>query len=125
MTANFLEDRGEYLYATVDLGVYDMTALLKVVHRFTDRCYLHLQTEADGKVGVRFRSKVAGRDCSPIASEFLNELLDQTLRVHVAAETEPVRNLILAHALSKTALIHPELETAEPLEDPNGIARLN
>ena|SRR5690348_11694867 len=36
---------------------------------------------------------------------FKKEVLDQDLRRKLRAETEPIRNLILAHAFSKTGLI--------------------
>jgi His-Xaa-Ser system protein HxsD len=39
---------------------------------------------------------------------FKKEVLDQDLRLKLKAETEPIRNLILAHAFSKTGLIADE-----------------
>jgi hypothetical protein len=45
--------------------------------------------------------------------------LDQSLREIVARESEPVRNLILAHALSRTPFVDPELETVDPFADAN------
>jgi His-Xaa-Ser system protein HxsD len=123
MDADFLVADGGVLYATVDLGVYGIDALMKVAHRFTNRCYIHLQTEATGRIGVRFRAKRQGTDCAAIAGEFMNEVLDQSLRMHVANETESVRNLLLAHALSETVLLHPELETENPTEDPHDFGK--
>jgi His-Xaa-Ser system protein HxsD len=113
MDSDFIVAKGDLLYATVDLGIYSLPALLRVAYRFTNRCYLHLQYEGEKQVGVRFRGKIRGADLAAIAGEFANELLDQTLREIVSQESEPVRNLILAHALSNTALIHPELEALD------------
>ena len=53
----------------------------------------------------------------------MNDLLDQTLREKVAKETEAFRNLIVAHALSKTCLINSELETQDPFTDAQGISK--
>ena len=39
-----------------------------------------------------------------IVAAFKNEVLDQDLRLIIAKETEPMRNAILAFALSKTGL---------------------
>jgi His-Xaa-Ser system protein HxsD len=122
MDCDFIDSKGHLLYATVDLGVYSHTALLRVAHKFTDRCYLHLQFEGEKRVGVRFRAKPTVAELSGIVGEFVNELLDQTLREIVGQETESVRNLILAHALSDTSLIRPELEVLEPSEDPLAVA---
>lgn len=120
MEIEFISIEDDCVCARVDVGIYSRTALLKVAHRFTDRCHVHLQDEGETRVAVRFSLKDEGADCSALAGEFMNAVLDQTLREQVASETEPVRNLILAHALSNTALIHPELETIDPSDDPLG-----
>ena len=108
--ATFLQVDGDGLITRVDLGIYSMSALLRVAYRFTDRCYLHL--ERDGfSVYVRFRAKASAPPLDQIAGEFCNELLDQTLREIVAQESEPVRNLVLAHALSRTSFVDSERES--------------
>lgn len=94
------------LVATVDLRLYGQEALLRAAHRFTDRCHLQLQTRDEHAVTARFRAKNAQTgDLVAVAGEFFNELLDCRLRALVQRESEPVRNLILAHALSRTSLV--------------------
>ena len=122
MTARFLKTDGDGLLAEVDLGVYPLLPLLKTAYRFTDRCYLHLQLKSAAVVEVRFIAKEASSTLDSVAGEFCNELLDQTLRESVARESEAERNLILAHALSRTSLLHPELDAAAPFHDPEHIA---
>lgn len=117
MTPHFLHTDGSGLLAEVDLGVYGLSALLKVAYRFTDRCYLHLQQRTPTQIEVRFRAKATEISLDEIAGEFLNELLDQSLREIVLRESEAERNLILAHALSRTTLLHPELESTDPFSD--------
>jgi His-Xaa-Ser system protein HxsD len=109
----FIVEKGGALCATVDLRIYGQAALLKAVHRFTGRCYLHLQHRDEYLVNARFQPKQA-QECrmEELAGEFFNELLDQRLRAIVQQESEAVRNLILAHALSRTSLISPEEEIA-------------
>lgn len=99
----------------VDLGVYGLTALLKVADKFTDRCFVHLQKRSEHIVEVRFRSKNPAVSLDLIAGEFGNEILDQRLREIVARESEPVRNLVLAHALSRVGLV--TVESASPQND--------
>lgn len=113
VNAHFLKADGDDLLAEVDLGVYPMAALLRVAHRFTDRCYLHLRHHTQTVIEVRFRAKSLGASLDTIAGEFCNEILDQALREIVASESESVRNLIMAHALSRSSFVNPELETAE------------
>ena len=43
-----------------------------------------------------------------LIDDFKKEVLDQDLREKLKVETEPVRNLILAHAFSKTGIISHE-----------------
>ena len=125
VNATFLQTDGSGLLAEVDLGVYGLPALLRVAYRFTDRCYLHLQRKSEHVVEVRFRAKAPETALENIAGEFCNELLDQSLREIVARESEPVRNLILAHALSRTPFVDPELESADPFaaNDPSSHER--
>ena len=42
-----MQSDDDSLLAEVDLGVYHISALLRVVHRFTDRCYLHLKRRSE------------------------------------------------------------------------------
>jgi hypothetical protein len=51
-----------------------------------------------------------------LRARFHRELLDQDLRGVIASETEALRNLVVAHALSRIPLIHPELESGIPQE---------
>ena len=117
METDFIIVENNVLYVRVDLKIYSIASLLRVAHKFTGLCYLHLQYEAETVVAVRFRAKGMADDLMHIAGRFTNELLDQTLREVVQQETEGVRNLILAHALSETSLLHPELEHLDPADD--------
>jgi His-Xaa-Ser system protein HxsD len=114
MDVCFTRLEGAGLLVQIDLGVYSHAALLKAAYRFTDRCYLHLENHSPSLVVVRFSRKNESVDLERIAGEFCSELLDQTLREIVGKETEGERNLILAHALSRTTLDNPELEGEPP-----------
>src|SRR5256885_1403771 len=95
----------------VDLDVYGLQPLLKVAHKFAGRCFVHLQHRNERIVEVRIRSKNFELPLDSIAGEFCNEVLDQTLREIVARESEPVRNLVMAHALSRVNFANSESET--------------
>ncbi len=49
--------------------------------------------------------KIEKKTAETILENFKKEVLDQDLREKIAKETEEVRNLILAHAFSKTSII--------------------
>lgn len=112
----------------VDLDLYSRVALLRTAHRFTGRCYVELGSlrEPDatkaGSVRVSLRPRSGEGKLQELTGEFLNDLLDETLREEIARETEPVRNLLLAHALSETTFLRPELEDVDPESDPLGVA---
>jgi His-Xaa-Ser system protein HxsD len=109
---------GPMRLVTVDTSIYSLKAVLKSAYSFTARAYLHLQHRDATVIEVRMRPKCASEDPESIVFDFLNDLIDQRLRDLIAAETEQARDLILAHALSKTCLLAPELETADPRTDP-------
>jgi His-Xaa-Ser system protein HxsD len=100
----------------VDLAVYSLTSLLKVANKFTDRCFVHLQNRSERIIEVRFQSRKAEVPLDSIAGEFCNEVLDQTLREIVARESEPVRNLVIAHALSRVNFGNLESQETQPPE---------
>jgi His-Xaa-Ser system protein HxsD len=87
----------------VDLGLYSQTSIIKAAYRFTGDWFVQLIRAGDDKLTVSFTSK-RPLDEPNLKNQFLNELLDQRLREQISAETQPVRNLIMAHALSKLGL---------------------
>lgn len=108
--------------AQVDLGIYTMEAVLKSSYRFTGRAFVELKTVSECSVEVSIRPKQPGADAETLMAEFLNDLLDQRLRTIVAQETAATRDRIMAHALSQTGFLRPELETADPAHDPAKIS---
>src|SRR4051794_29293196 len=83
-----------------DLKSYSLEAVQKVAYWFTAKCFVHLEHKSEHELEVQLRSK-AGGELGDLTGQFMNDLLDQTLREKVAKESEPLRNLIIAHALSK------------------------
>jgi His-Xaa-Ser system protein HxsD len=110
LKASFLHSDEDGLFIEVDLEVYGLPALLKVAYKFTDRCFIHLQYRTERSVEVRLRAKGPQVPLDVIAGEFCNEVLDQRLREIVARESEPVRNLVLAYALSRVGLANSDSE---------------
>jgi His-Xaa-Ser system protein HxsD len=99
---------------TVDLETYGMGPLLRTAHQFTGRCFVQLQNRQGHLITVALHSMNGQVSRNQLEGEFMNALLDHTLRERIARETEGVRNLILAHALSRTSLIAAPLEQDTP-----------
>lgn len=110
----------EAVEVELDAAVYRLDAVKKAAYRFGDRCYVTLDTQKPGLIRAVLVPKAAG-DSAELIGEFKNEVLDQELREVVAKETEAVRNLLLAQAFSKTALLDPAGDTADFRADPLGI----
>ena len=112
------------LRLSVDLGVYPLEAVLRTCYLFTDRCYLFLAPEEEGgAIRVEFSAKSPSADLSAVAGEFGNELLNQRLRLEIARETRPIRELIVAQAFAEADLIEPAVSAADYRDDPKGILK--
>lgn len=94
----------------VDLSLYSLDSIKKACYKFTAKCSISLEKYSLDKLRVifSFQPDTPNDLKDRIINDFNNELLDQNLREIVAKETEPVRNLILAHAFSRTSLIEQE-----------------
>jgi len=90
----------------VDLRVYRLAAVQKAAYRLAARCTAVLGdvTESSLCVSLTFPRAVSEEHALDVARLFFQELLDQELREQIAAETAPLRNLILAYAYSRTGL---------------------
>lgn len=82
-------------------SLYSREALIKAAYQFTSRAYVHLDcSENHYVVSIQMKSK---KDAIS-ESEFINEMLAQTVRQVVTNETKQVRELLLARALSSTVI---------------------
>lgn len=90
----------------VDLRVYRLAAVQKTAYRLAARCTAVLGdvTESSVSVNLTFPKATTEAHALEVARLFFQELLDQELREQIAAETAPLRNLILAYAYSRTGL---------------------
>lgn len=76
----------------------------RAAYKFIDRCSVVVST-VDGRIvcDVELDEKCS-QSIGFISQQIRKEVLDQTLRTRIKSETEDVRNLILAHAFSRTGL---------------------
>ena len=93
-------------------NVYGLSAVKKAAYKYGHLFHVLIE-EAEQSTLATLRPTATCRDPEEAAGQFCNEALDQQLREEIAAETRGVRDLLLAHAFSKTSLIEPELETAD------------
>jgi len=89
----------------VDLRLYAVEALEAAVYRFADRGFFLDDVDWDNKCArVAVYLSMSEQPTEELQVLFRQELTDQSLRHRIRAETEAVRNLILAHAFADSAL---------------------
>lgn len=92
-----------------DSNVFSLNAVKKAAYRHL-RTFTSDISVIDGQIQcvLAFATPISEEDGERIRNEFKKEVLDQDLREHLHVETAAVRNVILAHAFSKTGLITDE-----------------
>lgn len=103
----------EPLTIEFDPSVFSIIAIQKACYRFSNIASFDIQTRTfEGRVMFSVNAmplvKQSEEQMLVLRQQLLNEALDQQLREKIGAQTEAVRNLILAHAFSKTGLISSE-----------------
>ena len=94
---------------TFNLAVFSLDAVKTACYKFLDRFTPDIEL-SDGKIicHLAFDDKFSEAAVSATVDNLKKEVLDQDLRLKLKTETEPIRNLIFAHAFSKTGLIADE-----------------
>ena len=88
---------------------FGASALKKAAYRYSDKFSVDFaESEHSFICTLTFRSNKSAETIEQLVDEFKKEVVDQDLRESVRLETEGVRNLILAHAFSKTSLVSNE-----------------
>ena len=112
MSQDSISENHTSISISVDLDIYSQMAVKKACYRIADQAVTELTLEDEGRMLVGI-SAIGDQSADQLKNRFLQELLDQDLRETVAKETNPVRNLIMAHALSRVPLINAELDDSE------------
>ncbi len=95
------------LQLTLSSDIYSVDAILRTCYWLTDRCYVHLSKASDGQQVLATLVAKSGQETetNAVAWQFLNELLDNQLRVSLQRETASIREMIVAQAFSDVDVI--------------------
>ena len=85
--------------------LYSKIALLKAAYHYTDNYYVHLETDADSYI-VTISAK-NGESNLLTQKGFQNEILAQTVKEIVSAETKNLRTILMARAMSSSMIGEP------------------
>lgn len=94
------------LRISLPLAVYRLPALFRACYRVTDHCFVYLSPPQAGSIEVTLIAK-SGRagETDRLAGDFLNDLIDQQLRVDIGEETRAIREIIVAQAFAAVDVI--------------------
>ena len=97
------------LSVSFDSKVFSLGAVKKAAYRYLHAFATDISI-VDGQMTcvLTFSSPTTEEEGVRLVNELKKEVLDQDLRERLQSETEAVRNVILAHAFSKTGLISDE-----------------
>ena len=97
------------LTVTFDGKVYSLIAVKKAAYKHSHVFTADIVVvDVEIRCLITFEQPVTEEQGFRLINEFKKEVLDQDLRDKLKVETESVRNVILAHAFSKTGLINNE-----------------
>ncbi len=105
---------------TLNLKVYPLEAIYQACYVFLDRAYIFLDSLSSKKVlvSLKGKEKLSQKQLESLKGEFLNELLNSSLRLEVAKRNRKIREAIIGQALMSAL----GGEGASFQEDPLGIA---
>jgi His-Xaa-Ser system protein HxsD len=103
---------------TLDTTLYARSAVFRTCYKFTDRAYLFLKRDGTNQLIVEIRNKNANESLREVVGEFMNELIDQQIRTDLAAETQTIRDWVVAQAFAEGDFPHPTLIQEHTGHDP-------
>lgn len=107
----------------VDLTIHTAEVVLRACHPFTARYSVTLRHTGTNAMAVDFAAR-GGETLPPdLAGDFSNALIEQHLRSLVAAETAPIRELLVAQAFCETDLLDRRDSESGEDDDPRRIVR--
>ena len=87
----------ERFQVVIDMSLYAKEAVTSAYYKYTDRFYIHQQTDG-GNIVVVFESKDGNAVSDSIVKQFCNELIDQQVRYNTNQQFGHIRDLIVEEA---------------------------
>ena len=86
------------LLLRVDKNIYQHEAILSATYKFTDNCYIHIDSLDSNYYGAYFTQKHPADDLTFQVNAFCNELIDQQIRLNLNNQNRSVKELIIKKA---------------------------
>ena len=86
------------LLLRVSKALYSHEAILTTAYKFTDNCYIHVDSLDSDYYGVFFTAKEPSIDLFSQVNDFYNELADQQIRYNLCQSNRSIKELIIKKA---------------------------
>ena len=111
------------LRLSITLSIYTVEAILRSCYWLTDRCYAFLSKPDPNTIEITLASKSGEQQATDaLAWTFLNDLIDQQLRIEIGRETGAIREMIVAQAFADVDVVddrgRPVSEGHDPPDEP-------
>lgn len=112
---------------TFNLKEYPLEAVYGTAYVFIDWAYLFLNSEKKDQIEVflKGKKKLSSKQLDDLKGEFLNELLNYTVRIKLAKNNKKIREYIISQALLSAIGVEELAGKEEEInyqDDPLGIA---
>ena len=98
------------LILDISISIYHKEAILFTAHKFTDRCHVAIAPSLEKCFSLTFRTKDSNIKLDDLAHEFLNELLDQQVRLNIENSYGNIRDMIVKQAFQPVENIQNEIK---------------
>ena len=120
-----IEIKNNTIKFLVNLQDYPLEAIYGAVYVFLDKSYIFIDTQSVKKIEVSLRGKkkLTKKQLDNLKGEFLNELLNYTVRINLSKHNKRIREYIISQALFSASEGEENKENEVKYEDdPLGIA---
>ncbi|XOA42781.1 MAG: His-Xaa-Ser system protein HxsD [Candidatus Nealsonbacteria bacterium] len=89
------------IIVSVNPKLYPFQALYGAAYVFLDRAYVYLDGDPKKEIHIHLKGKkkLTKKEIKTLADEFLNELLNYSLRYHISKDNRKIREYIVGAAL--------------------------
>jgi His-Xaa-Ser system protein HxsD len=101
--------KGNELVIRIDISIYDKVAALKTCYVFQDRCHTSLEPDSETTMIATLTPKIKSLDLQEIENGFLDELIDQQIRIENDKLFSDNRKMIVEQAFKP--IRYAELKT--------------
>lgn len=88
---------GQFLLE-VSKKIYNADAVLKSTYKFTNKCYMHIDSVSEERISICFKAKANDINLEALIDDFCNELIDQQVRFNIEKGYGSIRDMIVKKA---------------------------